>query len=158
MNQTKPFFKASPVRFGLGAAVLLALSGGTGCGEGPQAVAYVAPPVVYVTPPIVEPGVAVEDNYYYYPGYGVYYNTSRRQFAYLEDGLWVSRPAPPGVALNVLLASASVRMNFHDAPAGHHAEMVKQYPRDWKSPGPDKGPKPGLKDDRRDDHAEPNGR
>jgi len=34
--------------------------------------------------------------------------------------LWVSRPAPMGVSADVLLASPSVKMDFHDSPANHH--------------------------------------
>jgi hypothetical protein len=32
----------------------------------------------------------------------------------------------------VLLASPSVKMNFHDAPAQHHAAVIQQYPKNWK--------------------------
>ena len=63
--------------------------------DGPRAGVYVAPPVV-----------VVQDDYVYYPDYEVYYSSSRHQYAYLEGGAWVSRPAPRGVSVNVLLRFA----------------------------------------------------
>ena len=90
----------------------------------------------------------VQDDYVYYPGYEVYYSSSRHQYAYREGRAWVSRPAPRGVSVNVLLASPSVRMNFHDAPAQHHSAVVQQYPRNWKPPGANQGHNP--KDKQRD--------
>jgi hypothetical protein len=147
----KVFCQADKAGVVLGAVLLATLTGCVGYVDGPRAGLYVAPPVV-------ETGVVVEDDYVYYPGYDVYYNSSRHQYAYLEGGAWVSRPAPRGVSIDVLLASPSVRMDFHDSPANHHAEIVRQYPKNWKSPGPNKGQKENRKDDRRDDHGDNNGR
>jgi len=108
---------------------------------------------VYIAPP-VEPVVLVEDDYVYYPGYEVYYSSRRHQYAYREGNAWVARPAPGGVSVNVLLASPSVRMNFHDSPAQHHAAMVQQYPRNWKPPGANQGhpPKDNSRDGGKDNH------
>ena len=64
---------------------------------------------------------AVQDDYVYYPNYECYYSVSRHQYAYREGNAWVARPAPRGVSVNVLLASPSVKMDFHDSPAQHHA-------------------------------------
>src|SRR5271170_4150653 len=110
MNNKKLFFKTNKVGFVLGAVLLGTLTGCVGYVDGPRA-------GVYVAPPVVETGVVVEDDYVYYPNYGVYYSSSRHQYAYLEGGAWVSRPAPRGVSVDVLLASPSVRMDFHDSPA-----------------------------------------
>ena len=77
---------------------------------------YAPPPPVYV-----EAGVVVQDDYVYYPGYQVYYSSNRRQYIYLEGRSWVSRPAPPRVSVDVLFASPSVRLDFHDSPSIHHA-------------------------------------
>ena len=79
----------------------------------------------------------VQDDYVYYPNYQCYYSASRHQYAYREHNAWVARPAPPGVSVHVLMASPSVRMNFHDSPANHHATVVKQYPKNWKDKRPD---------------------
>ena len=144
MNDKKLFFKINKAGFVLGAALLTALTGCVGYVDGPRA-------GVYVAPPVVETGVVVEDDYVYYPSYDVYYNSSRHQNAYLEGGAWVSRPAPRGISVDVLLASPSVRMNFHDSPANHHAEIVRQYPRNWKPSGPNPGQ--NRKDDKRDDYG-----
>jgi hypothetical protein len=135
MNDKRFFLKNSQAGFVLGAALLTTLVGCTTYVDRPsQGSVYVAPPtVVYVAPPVVQ------DDYIYYPDYQVYYSSHRHQYAYMEGGAWVSRPAPRGVSVNVLIASPSVRMNFHDAPANHHAEIVRQYPRNWRPPGPNQG-------------------
>lgn len=90
----------------------------------------------YVPPPdYVEVGGVVRDDYFYYPGYQVYYSSYRRQYIYQDRGAWVSRPAPPDVSVAVLFASPSVRLGFHDAPEMHHSRVVQQYPKHWKPPG-----------------------
>jgi uncharacterized protein YijF (DUF1287 family) len=125
MDDKKLSPQNKPAGFLLGAVLLATL---TGC------VGYVDRPSqgsVYV-----EPALVVQDDYVYYPNYQVYYSNSRRQYAYREGGVWVSRAAPPGVTVNVLRASPSVRMDFHDSPANHHAQVVQKYPKNWSSHGP----------------------
>jgi hypothetical protein len=133
MNYQKPFLKNPKIGFVLSAVLLGTL---TGCvvDQPHQRSAYVAPPVVETT-------VVEQDDYVYYPDYQVYYNSRRHQYAYLEGGAWVSRPAPRGVTVNVLVASPAVKMNFHDAPANHHAEIVRQYPKNWRPPSGNQGQK-----------------
>ena len=128
-------------RIGLvfGAALLGALTGCVGHVDGPRpARVYAPPPPVYV-----ESGVVVQDDYVYYPGYQVYYSSNRRQYIYQEGRSWVSRPAPPRVSVDVLFASPSVRLDFHDSPAVHHATVVRQYPKNWAPPGRSPNPGPG---------------
>jgi hypothetical protein len=108
----------------LGAAFLGTLTGCVGHLNGPRA-GYYGEPAVVVT----------QDDYVYYPAYECYYSVSRHQYAYRDGDAWVARSAPRGVSVNVLVASPSVRMNFHDSPARHHAEIVKQYPKNWKPAG-----------------------
>ena len=91
------------------------------------------------------------------PNYQVYYSSSRHQYAYLEGNAWVARPAPRGVSVNVLMASPSVKMDFHDSPANHHAAVVKQYPKNWTPSGSNQGRK-NQRDDQRDDRGDNNGR
>ena len=91
---------------------------------------YAQPAPVYV-----ERGVVVQDEYVYYPGYQIYYSSNRRQYVYQDGRSWVSRPAPPRVSVDVLFASPSVRLDFHDSPAIHHAAVVRQYPKHWAPPG-----------------------
>jgi len=141
MDNKKIFFKADKAGFVLGAVLLVTLTGCVAYVDGPRAGIQVEP-YVFVT----------QDDYVYYPGYEVYYSSSRRQYAYLEGGAWVSRPAPRGVSVNVLLASPSVRMDFHDSPAHHHAAMVRKYPRNWAPPGSNQGQKENRKDDKRGDN------
>jgi hypothetical protein len=146
MNNKSLFFKTNTVGLVVCAALLGTLTGCVGYVNGPSGGAYVAP------------AVAVQDDYVYYPSYGVYYSTSRGQYAYQENGGWVNAPAPRGVSVDVLLASPSVKMNFHDAPANHHAAVVQQYPKNWKPSGSKPGGKENQKNDRPGDHAENNGR
>lgn len=121
----------------LAAALLTTL---TGC------VGYVEQPVS--SGPYVEATV-VQDDYVYYPNYECYYSVSRRQYAYREGNSWVSRPAPRGVSVNVLVASPSVRMDFHDSPANHHDNVVRQYPKNWKPSGSNHGQNENRKEDGR---------
>jgi len=97
----------------------------------------------------------VQDDYVYFPYYQMYYNNSRRQYAYRQNNAWVSQPAPKGVTVNELLASPSVLMDFHDSPANHHAAVVQKYPRDWAPPGPPQDQNDHRKDD---PHGGNNGR
>jgi hypothetical protein len=143
----KLFFTTNKIRFVLCAALLTTLTGCVGYVDDPRA-------GVYVAPPVVETGVVVEDDYVYYPDYGVYYNSSRHEYAYMDGGAWVSRPAPRGVSVDVLFASPSVRMNFHDSPAFHHAEISRQYP----GHSPAHGQTQNRRDDQRDDHGDDHGR
>jgi hypothetical protein len=147
MNNKKIFFKADKAGFVLGAVLLVTLTGCVAYVDGPRA-GIQAEPYVFVA----------QDDYIYYPGYDVYYSSHRRQYAYLEGGAWVSRPAPPGVSVNVLLASPSVRMDFHDSPAFHHAAVVQKYPRNWAPAGSNQGQKENRKDDKRDQHGDNQGR
>jgi len=90
---------------------------------------------VHGPPPAVE---VVQDDYVYYPGYEIYYSNRRRQYTYRDGRSWVSRPAPPRVSVDVLIASPSVRLDFHDSPSRHHDRVVRSYPRNWAPPGPNR--------------------
>ena len=139
MNDKKLSFLTSKAGLVLSVALLGALTGCVGYVDGPRAGVYVAPPVV-----------VVQDDYVYYPDYEVYYSSSRHQYAYREGSAWVSRPAPRGVTVDVLLRSPSVRMDFHDSPELHHAEVVRQYPGNRAQPGSNQGRNGDRKDNQRD--------
>jgi hypothetical protein len=147
MHDKKNFFKANKAGLVLGAAFLVTLTGCVGYVDGPRA-------GVYASPPVVE----IQDDYVYYPNYECYYSVSRHQYAYFEGGAWVSRPAPRGVSVNVLMASPSVKMDFHDSPAHHHSEVVRKYPRNWAPPGSHQGQKEDRQEDRRDNRGDNHGR
>ena len=147
MNNEKLFFPINKVGLVLCGVLLGTLTGCVGYIDGPRAGVYVAPPVV-----------VVEDDYIYYPDYEVYYSSSRHQYAYLEGRAWVSRPAPRGVSVDVLFASPSVRMDFHDSPEHHHAEVVRQYPGHRAQPGSNQGRNNNQKGNQRDDRGGNNGR
>jgi hypothetical protein len=140
MKNKKYFFKTNKVGFVLSAALLVALAECVGSANGQSVGITITPPVV-----VVAPAVVVQDNYVYYPNYGIYYNGGRHQYAYLEGGAWVWAPAPSGVSVDVLLASPSVNMNFHDSLASHYATTVHMYPRNWKPSGAHQDHKENLK-------------
>jgi hypothetical protein len=135
MNRTK----CSKIGWVFGTALLGALTGCIGYVDGPRYGSVYAPP----PPGYVQSGVVVQDDYVYYPGYQVYYSSTRRQYIYLEGRSWVTRPTPPRVSADVLFASPSVRLDFHDSPAVHHATVVRQYPKNWAPPGTGRGKKEG---------------
>jgi hypothetical protein len=138
--KNKTFFrKADQIGLVLCVVFLGTLTGCVGYGEGPRAG--------------TETTFVVQDDYVYYPSYECYYSVSRHLYAYREGNAWVARPVPRGIPLNVLRASPSVRMDFHDSPAHHHATVVKQYPKNWSPSGakPPRQENPGRKEDRKDD-------
>jgi hypothetical protein len=139
MNNKKHFFKTNQAGLVLGAMLLAALTQGAGSADA-QSIG------ITVTPPVVVAPIVVADDYVYYPNYGVYYNSRRHQYYYLRGDVWVTQPAPEGVSVEVLLASPSVAMEFHDSPEKHHAEMLKKYPRDWKPSA--------AQPDRKEDHKD----
>jgi hypothetical protein len=139
MKNKKYFLKTNNVGFVLSATLLMALAECVSSANGQGIGITITPPVVAVVPPVVQ------DNYVYYPSYGIYYNSGRHQYAYLQGGAWVNTPAPGGVSVDVLRASPSVNMDFHDSPANHHDAMVRQYPKNWKPSGVHQDKKENLK-------------
>jgi len=125
---TKEFFRHRPFCCALGVALAGIVAGCIVEPVGGRA--YVAGPVVQVQEPVV-----VDPAFVYYPSYEVYYEPSTRVYWYPRGSAWVTGPAPGGVSLDVLIASPSVRMDFRDSPANHHAQVIRQYPRDWQPPG-----------------------
>jgi hypothetical protein len=147
MNDKKHFLKTGKAGFVLGVLLLAALAEYAGNADGQLVKVILAPPVVVVAPPVVTAPVVVEDDYVYYPNYEIYYNSSRHQYAHLDGGAWVWSTAPDGVAVDVLLASPSARMDFHDSLEKHHAEMLQKYPRNWR-------PSDGHQDVRQEEHQD----
>jgi hypothetical protein len=76
--------------------------------------------------------VGFQDDYDYYPQYETYYSRNRHEFVYFDDGVWVRRPAPRGVSIDVFFAAPAIRMDFHDSPELHHRDVIRHYPRNWK--------------------------
>jgi hypothetical protein len=107
--------------------------------------AAVAPQVVQVQPEVV-----MQDDYVYYPQYEVYYSSNRREYMYRDGDAWIWRPTPPHVEVNVLFASPSVHMDFHDSPALHHEVIMRSYPRTWAPVGRVREERMDHKDERDD--------
>jgi hypothetical protein len=92
-----------------------------------------APRYERAAPPPVVRVYEEQDDYDYYPAYEVYYSRSRHEYVYRDGARWVRRPEPQGISLSLMLASASVRVDFHDAPERHHENVVRLYPRAWRA-------------------------
>jgi hypothetical protein len=153
MKNKKYFLKTNNVGFVLSAALLVALAECVSSANGQGAEITITPPVVVVASPVV-----VQDNYVYYPGYGIYYNSGQHQYGYLQGSAWVWAPSPSGVSVDVLRASPSVNMDFHDSPASHHDAMVRQYPKNWKPSASKQGQKQNLKAGPPDDNKKMSGK
>jgi hypothetical protein len=130
-------FKTKRTALILGALVTVALVKGSGTVQAQS---------VTVTVPVPAPSVTVvaQDDYVYYPHYRMYYNTYRHRFYSLNGGAWVVGAAPVGFTADVVLASPSIHMDFHDSPEHHHADIMKRYPHDWKA---------AAHDEHHDDHG-----
>jgi hypothetical protein len=99
-------------------------------------------------------GPVADDDYVYYPQYEMYYSNHRHQYGYRDGNSWVWRSSPSRVQTNVLVASPSVHLNFHDSPERHHAETVKTYPHNWRQNDKNRGKDDHRNDDHRDDHRD----
>ena len=128
MIKTNQFDKTGKRGILLG-VVLLALAAKYEADAGAQSL------TITLNPPVVVVPVAIPDTYIYYPSYGVYYNQHNHQYYYMNGNVWVNQPQPYGVSTVTLQASPFVNMNFHDSPEHHHAEMQRQYPRNWHPDG-----------------------
>lgn len=140
MNKTK--YLVGVIGFVLVATLVITL---TGCIVEPRhRLVYSPPPPDYDYARVV-----LQEDYYYYPDYQVYYSSSRRQYVYLEGSAWVTRPVPSHVTVDVLFASPSVRLDFHDSPALHHTTVLRQYPKHWSPPNSHRKYEQGNRDDRK---------
>jgi hypothetical protein len=137
VNSKRFFLTTNQAGLVLGAALLVTLTGCVGYVDHPAQGSVYAEPVATF---------AAQDDYVYYPDYECYYSVSRHQYAYREGNAWVARPAPRGVTVNVLRASPSVKMDFHDSPANHHAAVARQYPKNWRPSGANQHPNEDRKD------------
>ncbi len=94
--------------------------------------------------------VVYQDDFDYYPYYEVYYSRTRREYVYRDGNAWVRRPIPHHVSPDVLIATPSVRVDFHDSPEHHHNEVIRHYPRNWRRPDRDHDRRRDRDDDDRD--------
>ncbi|MDI1337740.1 MAG: hypothetical protein PSU94_16275 [Lacunisphaera sp.] len=108
-----------------GPTLLVALAG---CAATPRSDWHLGPAYGQVV-------VSYLDDYDYFPAYETYYSRNRHDYVFRDGNAWVRRPEPPGVAPGVLLATPSVRMDFHDSPELHHRAVVQAYPGNWKPAG-----------------------
>jgi hypothetical protein len=131
----------SVVGIALGTTFIVLLAALTGCPAQPPPASTVvvtapapaaAQPAVVVQPVVVDqPMVEDTAGFIYYPNYEVYYDPVGRVYWHNDGGRWNSGPSPGTVSVDVLRASPSAHMNFHDSPENHHAQVVQQYPHDW---------------------------
>ena len=118
--KTKPLIsQVNRIGFALSAVLLTMLTGCASNGERSQANA------TFETPPVVK----IQDDYTYYPDYQIYYNNTRHEYVYLENGSWLSQPNPPRVSAGVVQASRAEKLAPGDFPAHHRATLVvRQHP------------------------------
>jgi hypothetical protein len=120
--------RAEHVRFGIGMAFLFLLAG---CADTPPWGSMSVVP----TSAQLQAARGRQSSYVYFAAYEIYYESIGRQYTYREGDVWITRPAPPpGIPVELLETSPAVAMNFHDAPQGHHAAVVRSYPRNWGRP------------------------
>lgn len=114
MSAKNASFKIGAVGFVLGVACLGTLTGCTN--DGDRASLW--------HPFAARPKVPIQDAYVYYPDHDVYYNGTRRNYMYVENGGWVTDLTPPSrVSVEVLRASPAVKLKPNDFPEHHHAVM-----------------------------------
>ena len=94
--------------------------------------------------------VVQQDTYVYYPAYEVYYNQARGTYVYYDTGRWITSRSIPRRWSRDLPRSPSVYLDFRDAPERHHAEIARQYPRNWHGQQRRAG-RPDYRDDRWND-------
>ena len=126
MNYQTQLTKTKTISCLLGAVLLGTLSQSAGNAQAQSVGIVINPPVVVAAPPVV-----AQNDYLYYPGYAIYYNRYQHQYAYYNGDAWVWTLAPQGVALDDLLASPSVHMDFHDSLEKHHKDMLQRYPKNF---------------------------
>jgi hypothetical protein len=120
---------------------LMMKTGKAGLCVGALAIGFLAAPAVWaqdvhvgmnIPVPSVNVQVGAPDDYVYYPKYGAYYSPAHHRYYYQDHSSWGWNATPPAaVTPDVFLQAPSVKMNFHDAPDKHHADIVRQYPKDW---------------------------
>ena len=120
----------------------------TGCAPAASSPAPVAEASA-AAPVSAAAAMVVQDDYDYYPGYEVYYSRNRHEYVYRDGNSWVRRSQPRGITVDLLFASPSVRVDFHDAPERHHDVVVRSYPRNWQRPDSKHDDRDDKKDDRK---------
>lgn len=111
----KPAISPKTLACGLGAIALLAVSG---CVTNEDAAGGVA---VFGNPGY-QTRTVVQNDYFYFPDYDIYYNRASGEFLSVENGRWTSRNRPLNVPVNRLLASRAVSVNTYISPQ-HHREV-----------------------------------
>lgn len=81
-------------------------------------------------------GDRIGDDYVYYPRYEVYYVPTRKEYVYYDAAskTWIRTTNPDQVWVKDISGTAYVKMDFHDAPEGHHQDVVRRYPQGWVPP------------------------
>lgn len=99
-----------------------------GCGSFPQIGTGASGP----SPAQLQAALQWENRYIYFPGYEIYYNRTQGYYVYQTNEGWLERfDLPPEVDRAQMIASPFAVMSFHDSPGPHHAQVVREYPRNW---------------------------
>jgi len=117
--------------FTIGAALLAALAG---CADTPTWGGWSTRPEFAQ----LQATRGIQPDWVYYPAYAVYYSSNYQQYVCLDVitpdySEWITLPEPLApVTVEMLQTSPSVRMDFQDAPAHHHATVARNYPKNWR--------------------------
>lgn len=80
-------------------------------------------------------GDRIGDDYVYYPTYEVYYVPTRGEYVYYDGTSWVRTTSPSTqVWAKDIAGTPYVRMTFRDDPSHHHADIAREYPKNWIPP------------------------
>jgi len=125
-------------RLGLAVGVLLLLAA-AGCNSSPGWGGWSTHPTVAQ----LQISRGIQPNWVYYPAYETYYSSNYQQYIYRDTrfpdprfpdtNVWVisEEPMAPATA-EMLQATPTVEMQFHDSPMAHHAEIAREFPRNWR--------------------------
>jgi hypothetical protein len=95
-------------------------------------------------------GDHIGDDYVYYPAYEVYYSPASKEYVYYNGSVWVRSTSPEQTWIKEIRSADSVPVTFRDSPENHHAETLRQYPRDWHPASTPGEPTRTTNDDVRD--------
>ena len=73
-----------------------------------------------------------DDNYYYLPEQGVYYNVNRHVYVYQDNNDWVYGPSLPARYNGYTWQRSHYVVVRERTPFSHHDNYVTRYPHDYK--------------------------
>lgn len=106
---------------------------------GSESLAQVSVNVQVGTPVTTTTWWSADENYYYIPQYGVYYNVARKVYVYPAEGSWVYAPSLPSAYGTYKLVPGSYHTVHAKAPFRNHTYYESKYPKQHFDNGKHKG-------------------